>query len=288
MAESLIADLVAHGPVLTDGAWGTQLYARGLPAGHRPDLWNLTDPDRVTAVAQSYVDAGSRIILTNTFQANRFALRDHAGDVAAINRAGAEISRRAAGERAKVFGSIGPSNKMLLTGEVDEDELRAAFAEQSVALAEGGADGIVIETMSDLAEAVIAVEAARESGLPVVACMTFDTGKNKDRTMMGVTPAQAADGLTAAGADVIGANCGAGVDLAAPICAALVGATDRPVWIKANAGMPELIDREVVYRMTPAEFAGHVDGLVAAGADFIGGCCGTTPEFITALAQSFR
>ncbi len=288
MAESLIADLVAHGPVLTDGAWGTQLQARGLPPGHPADLWNLTDPDRVTAVAQSSVDAGSRIILTNTFQANRFALRDHAGDVAAINRAGAEISQRAAGERAKVFGSIGPSNKMLVTGEVDEDELRAAFAEQSVALAEGGADGIVIETMSDLAEAVIALAAARETGLPVVACMTFDTGKNKGRTMMGVTPAQAAEGLTDAGADVIGANCGAGVDLAAPICAALVGATDRPVWIKANAGMPELIDREVVYRMTPAEFAGHVDGLVAAGAGFIGGCCGTTPEFIAALAKNLR
>jgi methionine synthase I (cobalamin-dependent) len=288
MAESLIAEFVAHGPVLTDGAWGTQLQARGLPAGHRPDLLNLTDPDRVGAVAQSYVDAGSRIILTNTFQANRFALRDHASEVAAINRAGAEISLRAAGERAKVFGSIGPSNKMLVTGEVDEEELRVAFAEQSAALAEGGADGIVIETMSDLAEAVIAVDAARATGLPVVACMTFDTGRNKDRTMMGVTPAQAADGLSAAGADVIGANCGAGVDLVAPICAALVGATDRPVWIKANAGMPELIDREVVYRMTPAEFAGHVDGLVAAGAGFIGGCCGTTPEFIAALAQNLR
>lgn len=118
-------------------------------------------------------------------------------------------SQRATGERAKVFGSMGSSNKMLITGDVDEDELRAAFAEQSVALAEGGADGIVIETMSDLAEAVIALEAARGTGLPVVGCMTFDTGKNKGRTMMGVTPAQAADGLTAAGADVIGANCGA-------------------------------------------------------------------------------
>jgi len=288
MTKSLIADLIANGPVLTDGGWGTQLLAQGLPAGRRADLWNLTEPDRVKAVAQSYVDAGSQIVLTNTFQANRFALREHAGDVAAINRAGAEISLRAAGERVKVFGSIGPSNKMLITGEVDEDDLRVAFAEQSAALAEGGVDGIVIETMSDLAEAVIALEAARATGLPVVACMTFDTGKNRDRTMMGVTPAQAAEGLAAAGADVIGANCGAGVDLAAPICTALVGATDLPVWIKANAGMPELIDREVVYRMTPMEFAGHVDGLVAAGAGFIGGCCGTTPEFIAAVAQNLR
>ena len=285
MTSPLIADLVVAGPVLTDGGWGTQLQAQGLPAGHRPDLWNLTDPDRVEAVAQSYVDAGSRVILTNTFQANRFALSDHAGDVSAINRAGAEISQRAAGDRASVFGSIGPSNKMLVTGEVEVEELRQCFTEQASALAAGGADGIVIETMSDLDEALIALDAAQLTGLPVVACMTFDTGKKNDRTMMGVTPAQAAEVLAEAGADVIGANCGAGVEVAAPICVALAAATSLPVWIKANAGMPELIDREVVYRMTPDEFAGHAEGLVEAGARFIGGCCGSTPEFISALAR---
>lgn len=280
-----LPDLFADGPVLTDGAWGTQLQAQGLPAGHRPDLWNLTDPARVEKVARSYVDAGSQIILTNTFQANRFALRDHAVDAPAINRAGAEISKEAAGGRARVFGSIGPSNKMLISGDVTEDELREVFTEQAEGLAAGGSDGIVIETMSDLAEATIAVEAARSTGLPVVACMTFDTGKRKDRTMMGVTPAEAAEHLSAAGADVIGANCGAGVDMAAPVCAALAAATDRPVWIKANAGMPELVDRKVVYRMTPAEFAGHVKAVLAAGADFVGGCCGTNPDFIAALAR---
>lgn len=288
MAADLIRGLLAGGPVLTDGAWGTQLLARGLPPGQLPDLWNLSHPDRVEAVGRSYVDAGSMIILTNTFQANRFALRGAARDVVAINRAGAQISRRAAGERAKVFGSIGPTNKMLVSGDVNEDELHTAFTEQATALADGGADAIVVETMSDLNEAVVAVEAARATGLPVVACMTFDSGKNKDRTMTGVSPAQAAEGLAAAGADVVGANCGVGVDAAAPICAALASATDLPVWIKANAGLPELVGREVVYRMTPAEYAGHVEAVLAAGADFVGGCCGTTAEFIAAMARSTR
>ncbi|MDH3755885.1 MAG: homocysteine S-methyltransferase family protein [Acidimicrobiia bacterium] len=285
MTTPLIEDLVARGAVLTDGAWGTQLHAHGLSPGQLPDRWNLSHPDRVEAVARSYVAAGSQIILTNTFQANRFALRDPVDDVVAINRAGAEISRRAAGDRVLVFATIGPTNKLLIIGDVHEDEVRDAFSEQAAALAEGGADGIVIETMSDIAEAEIAVEAVRTVGLPVVACMTFDTGKKKDRTMTGVTPSQAAQALAAAGADVIGANCGAGIDAAAPICAALAGATDLPVWMKANAGMPELVADEVVYRTTPEEFAGHVDDLLAAGADFVGGCCGTTPEFIAAVAR---
>jgi 5-methyltetrahydrofolate--homocysteine methyltransferase len=285
MAADLLHDLLAHGPVLTDGAWGTQMWARGLPPGELADLWNLSHPDRVEAVGKSYVDAGSQIILTNTFQANRFALHDRAHEVVAINRAGAEISRRAAGEHAKVFGSIGPTNTMLVSGDIDPDELRAAFAEQASALAEGGADAIVIETMSDLNEAVIAVEAVRTTGLPVVACMTFDTGKNKDRTMTGVLPAQAAERLIAAGADAIGANCGMGVDAAAPICSALASATEHPVWIKANAGLPELVGRDVVYKMTPSEYAGHVETLLTAGASFVGGCCGTTPEFIAVMAR---
>ena len=131
----------------------------------------------------------------------------------------------------------------------------------------------------------LAVEVVTGLGLPVVACMTFDSGKQNDRTMTGARPADAAVALTDAGADVVGANCGVGVDLAVPICEALAGATDRPVWIKANAGLPELLGREVVYRMTPDEFAGHVQRLVGAGADFVGGCCGTTPEFIEAIAQ---
>ena len=147
----IIQKLAAQGPALTDGAWGTQLQARGLAPGETPDLWNLTQPDRVAEVARAYVEAGSQIILTNTFGGNRFRLAeagaaDRAGE---INEAGARISRQAAGNRALVFASIGPSGKMLLSGDVTAEELFAAFAEQSEALARGGADALVVETMAD-------------------------------------------------------------------------------------------------------------------------------------------
>jgi len=283
----LIEELIAGGPVLLDGAWGTELQARGLAAGEMADFWNLEHPERVEEVARAYVEAGSQVILTNTFQANRIALQRHPGAerVAEVNRAGVEISLRAAQGRARVFASIGPCGKLLMTGEVDEESLRAAFVEQAEALASGGADAIVIETMADLAEARLAIEAARGTGLPVVACMVFDAGKNRDRTMMGVTPEQAALELTAAGADVIGANCGTGIEGYVPICGRMVAATHRAVWIKANAGLPELVDGQVVYRTTPEEFAEHVGRLVESGAKFVGGCCGTSPRFIEAIRR---
>ena len=282
---ALIDELIARGPVLLDGAWGTELQARGLAVGELPDLWNLEQADRVEEVALAYVEAGSDIILTNTFRANIIALADHV-DVSTldrVNRAGVEISKRAAGPRARVFASIGPSGKLLVSGEVDERALRGAFEQQAQALAAGGADAIVIETMSDLEEARFAIDAARATGLPVVACMVYDSGKQQDRTMMGVTPERAAEALTAAGADVIGANCGNGIEGYIPICARLSSATDRPIWIKANAGLPSLEGGEVVYRTTPDEFVSHLDELIDAGASFIGGCCGTNPAFIKAL-----
>jgi 5-methyltetrahydrofolate--homocysteine methyltransferase len=286
-AGSLIGELTAAGPVLTDGAWGTEMQARGLAAGETPDFWNLSHPDRVEQVARAYVTAGSQVVLTNTFRANRIALAKHPDveRITEVNRAGVEISRRAAGDQARVFASIGPCGKLLITGEVDEAALHAAFAEQARALAAGGADAIVVETMSDLAEAGIAVEAAKATGLPVVACMVFDSGKNRDRTMMGVTPTQAAEELTRIGADAIGANCGTGVEDYIPICASLAAATPLPVWIKPNAGLPELENGEVVYRTTPSEFAANVPKLLEAGARFVGGCCGTIPEFIQAMRR---
>jgi len=283
--RALIEQLAAAGPVVTDGAWGTQLQARGLEVGVCPDAWNLLHPDRVEEVARAYVGAGSQVILTNTFRANRFSLGRHglAEKAVAINRAGAEISRRAAAGRARVFGSIGPSGVMLLTGETTAEELEDAFREQALALAEGGADAIVVETMSDPAEAKLALCAARQTGLPVVASMTFDSGKDRDRTMMGTTPEQAARLLTEAGADCVGANCGQGIEGYVAICRRLTAATDRPVWIKANAGLPEVIDGKSVWSQTPDEFASYVPALVEAGATFVGGCCGTTPEFIKAI-----
>ena len=286
--HDLIQDLTAQGPVVTDGAWGTQLQAQGLAAGDCPDAQNLSHPGRVERVARAYADAGSQVIITNTFGANRFTLARHglAEQAARINRAGVEISLKAAAGRARVFASIGPSGVMLLMGEVSEEELLAAFAEQARAMAEAGADGIVVETMSDPAEAKLAVAAARETGLPVVACMTFDSGKDLDRTMMGTTPEEVAEVLTEAGADCIGSNCGQGIEGFLGIAKRLRAATDRPIWIKANAGLPQVVDGQTVYAQTPAGFARHVPDLVDAGASFVGGCCGTTPEFIRAIREA--
>jgi 5-methyltetrahydrofolate--homocysteine methyltransferase len=286
----LIKVLLARGPVTLDGAWGTQLQARGLQLGEFPDLWNLIQPERVHDVALAYVESGSQIILTNTFGANRIRLQDHnaADKVVEINVRGVEISRRAANGRARVFGSMGPSGKLLLNGDVDLPTLRASFAEQAQALAQGGADGLVIETMSDLEEAKQAVSAARETGLPVVACMVFDSGKEKDRTMMGHTPEQSARALTEARADVIGANCGQGIAGFMSICKRLHAATDRPIWIKANAGLPTVLEGRAHYDTSPEQFAESVPGMVNAGASFIGGCCGTGPEFIRATLRAVK
>ncbi len=283
--HALLAELINESPVVVDGAWGTQLQARGLPSGETPDGWNLTHADLVEEIPRAYVDAGSRVVLTNTFRGNRLAL-DAAGladRVIELNREAARISKRAAGERAAVFGSIGPSGKMLCMGEVAADELRDVFLQQASALAAGGADGLVVETMADLEEARLAVEAAKSTGLPVVACMCFDSGAENDRTMMGVTPEQAAEQLQAAGADVIGANCGQGIDGYISIAKRFAAATDLPIWIKANAGIPKLVDGDVTYETTAEQFAARAVELREAGVSFIGGCCGTGPEFIRAL-----
>ena len=288
--NTAIADLIKAGPVLTDGAWGTQMQARGLGIGEFPDLWNLTHPDEVLAVAQSYVDAGSRVILTNTFGANRIRLAetDMLDRVVDINREGARLSRQAAGDQASVFASIGPSGKMLIAGDITPEELFEAFAEQARALAAGGASAILIETMSDVEETKLAIEAAKQTGLPVIASMVFDSGKDKDRTMMGATPEQIAEGLAGAGADVVGANCGLGIEFFAPICKRLRSASGLPVWIKPNAGMPELVGTETVYQTTAQTFASQVPALIEAGADFVGGCCGSTPDFVRAMAAFLR
>jgi methionine synthase I (cobalamin-dependent) len=182
-----------------------------------------------------------------------------------------------------VFASVGPTGKMLCAGEITEEECAALFAEQAQALKAGGADAIVVETMAELEEAKIALVAAKATGLPVVACMVFDTG---GRTMMGTSPEQAAQELGAAGADVIGSNCGNGIAAFVPICAQLRAATKLPIWIKANAGMPEMVDGKVIYRTSPAEFAGYIPALLKAGATFVGGCCGTTPAHLETVARA--
>ena len=279
--------LLARTPIVTDGAWGTQLQARGLSSGECPDAWNLTHPNQVEAVARSYVEAGSQIILTNTFGANQLSLDKHglADQAVAINQAGVVISRRAAAGSALVFASIGPSGKVLMMGDVTEAALTDAFTEQARALADAGADALVVETMSDLAEARLAIQAAKATGLPVVASLVFDSGKDKDRTMMGITPEKAATELEVAGADVVGANCGQGIAGYIKVCQRMRSSTSLPIWIKANAGLPVLVEGRITYQIAPSQFAAHVPDLAQAGASFIGGCCGTSPEFIREICS---
>jgi 5-methyltetrahydrofolate--homocysteine methyltransferase len=285
--NAFLTKLLTEQPIITDGAWGTQIQNLGLEAGACPDAWNLQNPAAIAKVASAYVEAGSRIILTNTFGASRIMLERHglADEAAAINRAGAEISRKAALDKAFVFGSIGPSGKLFFTGEITEQELSNAFEEQAMALAEGGAHGIVIETISELDEAKIALKAARKTGLPVVVSMVYDSGQEFDRTMMGTTPEEAARELKEAGADVIGANCGVGIEFVLNVTKRLRAATDLPLWIKPNAGLPEVVDGKVVYNIEPAKFAAHAPAVIAGGANFIGGCCGTNPAFIRELRK---
>ncbi len=278
---------LVNGVLISDGAWGTQLQARGLPVGTIPDTWNLSHPEQVEAVARAYVEAGSQVILTNSFRANAIAMRSSsAADLEAINRAAVELSKKAAGSQALVFASIGPAGKMLLSGEVSAEQLIAAFSAQAQSLAAAGADALLIETMSDPEEARLAVQAAKTTGLPVIASFAFDSGKNKDRTMMGTTPEVVAAAMVDAGADGVGANCGVGVEFAAPICERLRAACDLPVWIKPNAGLPVMEGEAIHYATTAEYFASFFSALRDAGASFVGGCCGSTPEFICALVAA--
>lgn len=278
---------VCGGLVLTDGAWGTELQKRGLGLGECPDAWNLSHAEDVEDVARCYRQAGSLVILTNTFRANPISLAGHglADRCAEINRAGVEISKKAAGG-ALVFASIGPSGKLLAAGDVTEDELAAAFCAQARALALSRPDALLLETFSELEEALIALRTAKTTGLPVIVSFAFDTGKNKDRTMTGVTPEQAVKAMTESGADAVGANCGVGIEQLVSVCRRMRAATHLPLWMKPNAGLPEVVDGAIQYRVTAAQFASFVPSLREAGATFIGGCCGTDPQFIRAAAAA--
>ena len=281
------ADCIRGTLTLTDGAWGTQFQRLGAQLGECIDEWNLTKPQLVRQVAASYVRAGSRVILTNTFRANpislaHYGLRDQC---AAINRAGVQHSRHAAGSSAMVFASIGPSGKMLITKDVTTAELHDAFSQQARALASEHPDVILIETMTDIEEARIAARAALETGLPVIVSFVFDSGKQKDRTMMGSTPEQVSAALVSEGIQAVGANCGIGISDSIGVCRRLAEASNLPIWIKPNAGLPELVAGVPTYKATPAEFAASAQELRDAGATFLGGCCGSTPDFVRALAS---
>ena len=289
MTNTQLKDMLAAQRVLPlDGAWGTELARRGLAAGDVPETWNMTHADDVAAVPRAYIEAGARVVLTNTFGGTRCKL-DKAGlgkGVHALNEAGARISRDVAGSVALVFGSVGPTGEFLEPlGMMKAEQITTMFEEQIVALVAGGVDGVVVETMTDLEEAVCGLRAARRVAphMPVVVSMTFDKGARGYATMMGVTPKVAAIRLTEEGADVVGTNCGNGMDNMIEIVAELRANTKAPIWARPNAGMPQLVNGATIFPETPADMAAKVPLLLRAGASMIGGCCGTTPAHINAM-----
>ena len=268
--------------MLLDGGMGTLLQDAGLEDGAPGELWNLENPDAVRAAHAAYADAGARVLTTNTFGGTRPRLDMHGlGDrLAEVNRAAAQLARSVADERGLlVAGDLGPTGELMAPlGTLTAEEAQALFAEQLAALVEGGIDLVLVETLSDLAEADAALAAAREVApdLPVVVTMSFDTNL---RTMMGVRPGDAVTHLAAAGADAVGANCGRGPEEMEVIAAELARARpgDLLLVAQSNAGLPQVVGDHFEYDATPAELAAHASRLAELGIDLVGGCCGSTP-----------
>jgi 5-methyltetrahydrofolate--homocysteine methyltransferase len=285
-----IAALKDREVLVSDGAWGTLLMKEGLKAGDCPEKWNREYPERVEVVARAYVDAGADIIETNSFGGTRIKL-DHygLGDQAVdLNARAAEISRKAAGDRVLVMGSVGPTGKMLLTGEVSESQMFDAFAEQGIGLEKGGADLLIIETMTDLQEAGLAVAACLENtGLPLVSSMSFEmAGEDGYATMMGVTPADLVEAHLDSGVTVIGSNCGKGTREMIGVATELrKKAPDFPLLIQANAGIPVYDKGAMKFPDAPDDWRDYIRRLFELNINIIGGCCGTNPGFIRNIRQ---
>lgn len=286
--KGLLERVRAGDILVADGAIGTMLMARGLERGQPPESFNLARHDVLEAIAAEYLKAGADIVQTNTFGGSRLKLAQYAlgGKVTEINRNAVIAVRKSVGDRAYVSGSCGPTGPFLRPyGDIEPEEMIGVFREQIAALVDAGVDVICIETMIDLHEAVCAVTAARQvsRSVPVMATMTFDQTPRGFYTIMGASILDAVKGLEAAGADIIGSNCGNGIEKMVLIAREFKEHTALPVIIQSNAGLPELRGAEVVYPETPDFMAQKALELVEIGVSIIGGCCGTTPQHIRAL-----
>lgn len=284
-------DLFSNTPLLLDGASGTMLQNAGLPVGASPDIWNLDNPAAVEDLHRAYLDAGAQLILTNTFSSNSVRHKHDGRDAAALARAGAEIALRVKRARTTpcfVGYDIGPLGVFIEPlGDMTEEEAEAVFAAPICAVADAGVDCFVVETMCDSAEAAAAVRAAKRfgGGLPVLCTLSFDA---RGRLMTGADIATVVSELTEAGVDAIGCNCGVGPDVLLALLPQFTAATSLPLVMKPNAGLPVFRDGKTCYDVTPEAFAADMRRLVDGGAWAVGGCCGTTPAHIRAVADAIR
>ncbi len=285
-----------RGLLLADGATGTNLFAVGLQTGDAPELWNIDHPDRIAALHRSFVDAGSDIILTNSFGGTHYRLALHGAEnrVRELNMAAARLARSEADKSSRkvlVAGSMGPTGEILEpNGPVSIDQAQEAFAEQAKALAEGGADVLWIETISSAEEVIAAVRGAAQVDLPIVYTVSIDTN---GRTMMGMTPAETLEISTSLDATItaVGTNCGVGASEVVAAISNFSTAADssgvQPLLVaKANCGIPDYVDGKIVYSGTPELMATYARLCANAGARIIGGCCGTTPTHVAAMRKA--
>jgi 5-methyltetrahydrofolate--homocysteine methyltransferase len=287
--SSRLLEVLKCRTLLGDGAMGTQLQLAGLEPGGCGEAWNVDQPDCVLAIQRRYVEAGSDCLITNTFGGCRIMLdrHDNGDRVRQINAEGVRIAREAFGDReGYVLGDIGPFGGLLEPyGEIPERVVRAAFREQADALVEAGVDAVIIETQTSYEELGIGIEESKAAGAPcVIGSMAYDVtlDRSEIRTMMGISPQEAAQFMVDAGVDIVAANCGAGVDVgwAARAVEAYREICDLPTMAQPNAGIPELVDMKVVYRQTPEDMVRELPSLLDVGASIVGGCCGSTPNHI--------